>query len=406
MESNVQNDESANEMFKIADFGQNLRINVSSSKQKLANDQAKGKPNSKLPRIVRQPVQSKFYKSIEHMKSFHDQTGDSSPGSSRMGGFPMKMKKDDSTEKSKPSLIPRRKCNRDENCEVPKKTDTPNNQFIPECRNVQRVQMLINQEFCPEDRVPPPASVQSTRPIPTLGQIYGRINMIDSDRLNDWFMEFTPTNTTASMPVPESTPIEDDGGSSTVASPANYHQQEFGKTTTILDRKNILINEIQATNENVSVWLASDVEFPTDTESGYKTMSSKNAEKSAVLTVSECTTEKSNKTFTLGVLQDKSNSLCATTKPESECSNDESPTSYHQQEFGKTTVVLDTKNIVMNEIQTTNENVTVWLASDVEYPTRDKESGYKTMIPTVRDNIVEVDKELTWIEDGFVSVVL
>lgn len=37
MESNVQNDESANEMFKIADFGQNLRINVSSSKQKLAN---------------------------------------------------------------------------------------------------------------------------------------------------------------------------------------------------------------------------------------------------------------------------------------------------------------------------------------------------------------------------------
>nr|XP_049702868.1 uncharacterized protein LOC110380982 [Helicoverpa armigera] len=292
MEAQTQN-ESTKETFKYVNVSQRTRMSRNNSKERICtvihpnpnySDHMRGKSNSRLPRIVR--TTSKLKPTDTSPKMIED-SGDSPPGPSKLTGFTVKMKKEDIPENLKTSHIPRRKSIKEgmkgsNDCIMKNQTVT-NNQFIPETKNVQRVNMLINPEFCSEERVP--ASKQSTRPIPTLGQIYGRVNMIDSDRLNDWFMELnTPMNSIASNPRPASYGVGheyNDCISSTEASPAHCHQSDLQRSTIVLDRKNNLMNGFKPANDTVSTWMPSEMEFPTrDNESGYKTMSSKNQPKS------------------------------------------------------------------------------------------------------------------------------
>ncbi|KAJ8732233.1 hypothetical protein PYW08_014963 [Mythimna loreyi] len=283
MEKKAQ-DESSKETFKLHVSTPRLRLSRTNSKEKLCNDQQKIKStSSKLPRIIRMPT--RYYKPIENSTKLYDDSGDSLPGPSKLETVPIKLKKEEIMipEKPKISHIPRLKSQKDGSKEnsVPlnksRVSNTPqSNQFIPECRNVQRVNLLINPEFGSDDR-DPPTSVQATRPIPTLGQIYGRMNMIDSDRLNDWFMELrTPINSIGSSndrTPTSSAQNECNTYSSSTAYPENSHHEDLQKTSTIvlqgLDKKKNLSSQSKTTNENIDAWRSPDMEVPTrDYESG------------------------------------------------------------------------------------------------------------------------------------------
>ncbi|KAI8428486.1 hypothetical protein MSG28_007284 [Choristoneura fumiferana] len=93
-------------------------------------------------------------------------------------------------EKFKPSQIPLRRSYVKEApvkpSVIPKKfmTKPP---FKTQARNVQRIQVLNTlQDFCTEKR-PITTSLATSRPIPTLGQIYRRTE--DTNRVTDWLLE-------------------------------------------------------------------------------------------------------------------------------------------------------------------------------------------------------------------------
>ncbi|KAJ8732548.1 hypothetical protein PYW07_015147 [Mythimna separata] len=297
MEKKAQ-DESSKETFKLHVSSPRIRMSRTNSKEKLFNDQQKIKSTSKLPRIIRMPT--RYYKPIENPTKSYDDSGDSLPGPSKLEAVPIKMKKEDMIipEKPKISHIPRLKSQKEgfkENSVPLNKSRVSNsplsNQFIPECRNIQRVNLLINPEFGSDDRCPP-ASIQATRPIPTLGQIYGRMNMIDSDRLNDWFMEFrTPINSIGSSNATTTTSsVQNETYSSSTAYPTNSHHDDLQKTSTIViqghEKKRNLSSQSKTTNENIDMRLSPDIEIPArDNEPAVKTMSPNTMQNSKILSL-------------------------------------------------------------------------------------------------------------------------
>ncbi|CAD0198425.1 unnamed protein product [Chrysodeixis includens] len=261
-------------------------MNMRKKKQNRTPDYKKVNSIRKLPRIIRSP--STLYKrttSTPKLREPSDDAGDAVPGTSKMVHFPTNMRNEEITkqDKPKPSQIPRRKCVRDvsrdnESSKRSYISHNNNNHFLPEGRNIQRIHMLINPEFCPPEEHVAPKSVASTRPIPTLGQIYGRINMMESDRLNEWFMEInTPLSSISGQPRTVHSE-ENEDCASTIASPAHCHQEELARSTIMLDRKEKTLDGFDTssttTHDAVHGWFAADLEYPLrDTETGYGMMS-------------------------------------------------------------------------------------------------------------------------------------
>ncbi|XP_026729617.1 uncharacterized protein LOC113495199 isoform X3 [Trichoplusia ni] len=283
------------------------------NEQNCATDHKKVKSISKLPRIIRSP--SAFYKrtkSSPKLREPLDDAGDVVPGTSKMVHFPTNIPNEESSkeEKLKPSQIPRRRCLKEgsrDSSESRRRCHfcQNNKQFLPEGRNVQRIHMLINPDFCPPEEHTQPASVASTRPIPTLGQIYGRINMIDSDRLNEWFMEInTPLSSVSGRPRAVNSE-DNDCNASTIASPANCHQEVLGRSAILLDRKDKNMEGFgtaaTTTHDTIHGWFAADLEYPTrDNESGYQTMSYSPPQKlTSRASIVDGTSVKTNTTFCL-----------------------------------------------------------------------------------------------------------
>ncbi|XP_073951854.1 uncharacterized protein [Choristoneura fumiferana] len=140
---------------------------------------------SRLPRIVKTNPRSngnQYYKPTENRIN---DSGDVQPGPSRLQPCP-----GCDGEKFKPSQIPLRRSYVKEApvkpSVIPKKfmTKPP---FKTQARNVQRIQVLNTlQDFCTEKR-PITTSLATSRPIPTLGQIYRRTE--DTNRVTDWLLE-------------------------------------------------------------------------------------------------------------------------------------------------------------------------------------------------------------------------
>ncbi|KAI8428490.1 hypothetical protein MSG28_007284, partial [Choristoneura fumiferana] len=147
---------------------------------------------SRLPRIVKTNPRSngnQYYKPTENRINdsalFVLVSGDVQPGPSRLQPCP-----GCDGEKFKPSQIPLRRSYVKEApvkpSVIPKKfmTKPP---FKTQARNVQRIQVLNTlQDFCTEKR-PITTSLATSRPIPTLGQIYRRTE--DTNRVTDWLLE-------------------------------------------------------------------------------------------------------------------------------------------------------------------------------------------------------------------------
>ncbi|XP_047516136.1 uncharacterized protein LOC125056863 [Pieris napi] len=163
-----------------------------------------------------------------------------------------------------PSRIPRRNISF-----IKKKPSKDIDRVFLQNQNVQRVQIFNSPGLRDVDA---PVSVTATRPIPTLGIIYGN-SIFSSDVYNDYFLgsieqhrdQFRPqegeiANNASSV-----------RSSSSKSEDVSQIQREQSKNTVIIK------NFFKTTNENVKEWLSSELEKPTrdnESVSGYHSVNS------------------------------------------------------------------------------------------------------------------------------------
>ncbi|XP_045487718.1 uncharacterized protein LOC110991973 [Pieris rapae] len=164
-----------------------------------------------------------------------------------------------------PSRIPRRNISF-----IKKKPskDTKDHVFLQN-QNVQRVQVFNSPGLRDVDA---PVSVTATRPIPTLGIIYGN-TIFSSDVYNDYFLgsieqrrdQFRPQESEIAN---NSSSVR---SSSSKSEDVSQIQKEQSKNTVVFR------NFFKTTNENVKEWLSSELEKPTrdhESVSGYHSVNS------------------------------------------------------------------------------------------------------------------------------------
>ncbi|CAB3243755.1 unnamed protein product [Arctia plantaginis] len=191
----------------------------------------------------------------------------------------LKAEKDLNGNKIKPSKIPRRTpmLIGEDLDSVQETQQVATNQYIPIGRNIQRVQLLIPDIF-PEEKQET-ASVASSRPIPTLRQIYGHVNIIDSSRYDGWLMGFeTPTTVfliDSNQTSLYSDYVDDSNSNNYDSNTSNYSElstleQPTSHTTDEL--QSATTSSVKTGSEDTSM-LISEIEFPSrDNESGYQSM--------------------------------------------------------------------------------------------------------------------------------------
>ncbi|XP_030027870.1 uncharacterized protein LOC115445651 isoform X7 [Manduca sexta] len=249
-------------------------------KNKNIIEQNKKKCTSKLPRFVRN---SSFYRTNKNLckQNGKDNAGDIIIGTNKRSNRIQKPKSNE-PHKQKPSGIPRRKDINEEsitdNASLKKQSE-----HLFEAKNIQRIQMLINADLCPEDRTQA-TSVVSAKPIPTLGQIYRPDSLIETDRFHDWFMSLnTPLNSFEFNPAIQLRhSIDSDHRESPLCDVEI--DTSYDDSTLVVDRINLIQQIYKTTNESVKEWITSDVEcLGVDNESGYRSSSPENLRRAIII---------------------------------------------------------------------------------------------------------------------------
>ncbi|XP_045521165.1 uncharacterized protein LOC123712210 isoform X2 [Pieris brassicae] len=162
-----------------------------------------------------------------------------------------------------PSRIPRRNISF-----INKKRAKDTDRVFLQNQNVQRVQIFNSPGLTDVDA---PVSVTATRPIPTLGIIYGN-SIFSSDVYNDYFLGSIEQHHDQFRP--QESEITNNASSvrnSSSKSDVSQIQKEQSNNTVIFR------NFFKTTNENVKEWLSSELEKPTrdnETVSGYHSVNS------------------------------------------------------------------------------------------------------------------------------------
>ncbi|CAG4936756.1 unnamed protein product [Colias eurytheme] len=166
-------------------------------------------------------------------------------------------------KKPKPSHIPMRKVNT-----LKKKASKENTQSIlSQNKNIQRLQIYNTSPELHDI----PVTVATTRPIPTLGQIYGN-SVINSDIYNDFFLGPVNENLEVQFVTPgNSNNISNvSPGSGFNMADTNKEQGMSNQHSSFTSNANHRARYFQSTNDNVRDWLSFELDHPTrDNESGY-----------------------------------------------------------------------------------------------------------------------------------------
>ncbi|XP_028173257.1 uncharacterized protein LOC114362169 [Ostrinia furnacalis] len=291
----------------IVAYGHRLKLHRVNSKDKLNNafvsntvDHEKKRSVSKLPRVKKAPLYSNVDKNAAKPFVHLDNSGDTIAGPSKPKHLPQRTRRPSprsEPEKTKPSHIPRRKTG--SVSPTPKhNTSRPDSSYFgSDSPRIQRLQVPNIPDFHQDDHIP-----TTSRPIPTLGQIYRRNNIIiDGDRFYDWFMELdTPVNSLESNPRNTQRSSTDSADTAQSVINVEINKPCFGET--VKPKVVFGANVYKTTNDNISNWLSSELEYPNkDNESGYRSMSPHSRGAINIESKSDENVKQSNENYCLGL---------------------------------------------------------------------------------------------------------